>query len=71
MNPPAPHLVSDVEAAQVLGFSVQTLRNWRVKNLGPRYHRINRSIRYDLADLSIYIERRRVTPAGEPQGGDA
>ena len=71
MSTPAPRLVSDVEAAQVLGFRPQTLRNMRTQNRGPRYVKINRTVRYDLADLAFFIEAHRVQPAGEPQGGDA
>jgi len=56
-------LVSDTEAAPILGLSVQTLRNWRCINVGPRYVRIgDRTIRYDVGDLERYIAERRVIP---------
>ncbi len=67
MTTPAPHLVSDVEAAQVLGLAVQTVRHMRAQNRGPRYVKFGRTVRYDLADLAAYVEAHRVQPAAEPR----
>jgi len=52
--------LTDVEAAQVLGLSKQTLRNWRFNRRGPAYHRAGRAIRYAKADLQSYMQARRI-----------
>lgn len=59
-------LVTDVEAALVMGIKPQTLRNKRSQNLGPPYIKIGRTVRYDMADLMAFIDAHRVQPAGEP-----
>ena len=56
-------LVNEYRAAELLGVSVSTLRNWRFSGKGPRYFRVgDRSIRYDPSDLRAFarpIEPRR------------
>lgn len=48
-------LVTDREAAEILGLAVQTLRNWRCERRGPPYRRIGgRVIRYSLRELDEY-----------------
>lgn len=74
-NPLAPHvaakifpgdLVDEREAAAILGAQVQTLRNWRWRNTGPRFSKIGlRMVRYKRADLAAFIE------AGSPDKADA
>jgi predicted DNA-binding transcriptional regulator AlpA len=49
-------LVSDTEAAAILGAQVRTLRNWRWRGTGPRYRKIGqRLVRYHRADLAAFI----------------
>lgn len=65
-NPLAPHdptplspgdLVDEREAAAILSASVQTLRNWRWRGGGPRWHKIGlRLVRYHRAELAAFIE---------------
>jgi len=52
--------VNDVRAAEILGLSPQTLRNWRCRGLGPNYVRFGAAIRYRIADLLDFAERRKV-----------
>lgn len=40
-----------------------TLRYWRKVGVGPRWMKLEGSIRYDLADVVEYIERARRTPS--------
>jgi len=35
---------------------LQTLANWRRKNIGPRFIRVGKSIRYRKEDLDAFIE---------------
>jgi hypothetical protein len=49
-------LVDEREAAAILGCAVQTLRNWRTKNAGPRARKVGlRLVRYHRADLGAFI----------------
>lgn len=50
-------LVDENQAAAILGASVQTLRNWRWADKGPRYRKVGqRLVRYHRADLAAFIE---------------
>lgn len=50
-------LLDERKAAAILGASVQTLRNWRWRGQGPRFHKIGqRLVRYRRADLEAFIE---------------
>ena len=55
--------LNEKEAAKLLGFAVQSLRNWRHQRRGPAYLVVNaRSIRYRVEDLKKFIEARRIDP---------
>lgn len=53
-------LVTEREAAEILGLAVSTLRARRFKMLPPEYIKIGRAVRYDTATLVAYIENCRV-----------
>jgi hypothetical protein len=56
-------LLTDVEAGPVLGgVRPQTMRNWRVKGIGPVYIRIHSKIRYKMEDLEKFLEANRIEP---------
>jgi predicted DNA-binding transcriptional regulator AlpA len=57
-------LLSSKEAAAALGLRSQTLVAWRSqRRAGPPYLRVgNRSIRYRLEDIQMYLEGRIVRP---------
>lgn len=58
-------LVTDREAAEILGLAVQTLRNWRYERRGPPYRRIGgRVIRYSLRELDAYTRAGTAGKAG-------
>lgn len=49
-------LLSEKEAAEILGCGFRTLRNWRAKRDGPRFVKIGqRLVRYRRADLEAFI----------------
>jgi excisionase family DNA binding protein len=47
MNP----LLSQREAARLLGLSTRTLERWRVSGLGPRFIKLGNSVRYRLEEI--------------------
>lgn len=61
-------LITEREAAEMLGLSVSTLRARRFKMLPPEYVKIGRAVRYDTAALVAYIESCRVRVVGYPGG---
>jgi hypothetical protein len=54
--------VNDVEAAEILSASPQTLRNWRHLGRGPIYRKKGRMVRYLLADLHAFMNAGRIDP---------
>lgn len=52
-------------AADYLGFSPVTLRQWRCQGRGPKYVKAGRSIRYRVADLDLYQEQHLEQPVLE------
>ena len=59
-------LVNETEAARILALSVKTLRRWRWVGRGPSFVKIGAAVRYDLADLSAYIEAGRRSSTTDP-----
>lgn len=55
-----PRALSVAGAAAYLSLATSTLDNWRSQGIGPRYHRIGRAIRYDVADLDAWFDEYRV-----------
>ena len=55
--------LSEREAAEYLGRSPYTLRDWREKKIGPPYYRLVGSIVYSKNELDAFLESCRVDPA--------
>ena len=51
-------LLSDYDLAQLTGFSVHTIRRWRLLKQGPRYIKIGSSVRYRPEDVTAWLESR-------------
>ena len=49
-------LLTQREAASVLRLSERTLERWRVSGIGPRFVRLNHSIRYRQQDLDAHSQ---------------
>jgi len=49
-----------------LGLPERTLVRWRekAKNRGPRFHRLERLVRYSVEDLDAWVKARAVEPRG-------
>jgi hypothetical protein len=57
------NLLDEKEAAEILGLSVQTLRNDRATKRRIPYVKIGKSVRYKVEDIAAVIEAGRI--AGE------
>ncbi|RFU20378.1 DNA-binding protein [Geodermatophilus marinus] len=55
-----PVWLREPEAAEVLGFAPGTLRQWRHHGRGPTFHKVGRSVLYNLAELHCFVSAGRV-----------
>ncbi len=55
--------LNEKEAAKYLGISVKWMQQARCYGRGPKYVKIGRSVRYNVADLDAYVASRTVNPA--------
>lgn len=55
--------INEKGAAKYLGMSVKWMQQARCYGYGPKYIKIGRSVRYNIADLDAYIKSRTVNPA--------
>ena len=62
--------VNDVEAAEIISVSPQTLRNWRYLGRGPAYSKRGSLIRYKIQDLLDYMEKSRIDPEALREAGE-
>ena len=53
-------IYTDKQAAEILGMSVQTLRNWRCERRGPKFCKFGRSVRYSAEALHEFIDQTEV-----------
>jgi excisionase family DNA binding protein len=59
-QPAARALLDDVEVADRLNVSLQTVRNWRTRREGPRFVKLGkRAVRYRPEDVEAFIEGER------------
>ncbi len=54
--------VTEIQAAEFLGLSVATLRQWRFRGKGPNFMRFGRAVRYLPSDLDEFVRKSTVTP---------
>jgi len=62
---PAPlaRLLTVAELAELLGVPVKTVYRWRHQGEGPQPMRVGRFLRFDPADVSRWLETRKVASA--------
>ena len=60
-------LLTQREAADILRLSQRTLERWRVSGTGPRFVRLNHSIRYRHEDLAAHVAARVVSSTSEKE----
>ena len=59
-----PEMLSQKDAAHMLGVSWETLRQYRRKGVGPCWFRVsNNVVRYRRGDVEAYLESKRVVTA--------
>ena len=58
-------LVNEKEAAGLLGMSVRTLQNWRVRGGGPKFAKLNGAVRYRVRHLNELIDQNTVSNTSE------
>ena len=54
-------LLTEQKAAETLNCTVAALRRWRRERRGPRFVKLGRLIRYNLADIEAYVEQSTQT----------
>lgn len=52
-------MMSDLQAAEYLGVSKNTLRHWRCEKRGPAYVKNGRAARYSRKDLDAWMAQNR------------
>ena len=52
--------LKELETAEFLGLELATVRDWRVRKIGPTYCKFGRSVRYPLDELLKFAEHSRV-----------
>ena len=55
MNYTIPSLMTELEAAKYLNISHRTLQKLRCTGHGPKFIKINKTVRYRLSDLDAFI----------------
>jgi Helix-turn-helix domain len=56
-------LLTGKQLSKMLGIPEGTLRYWRSVGLGPVWHKLEGSIRYDLVDVEAYVQNSRRIPS--------
>ncbi len=57
-----PRLKKDTEAAEFLGLSPSTLRQYRIRGRGPAFIKLGSRVVYRESDLLAYVERNLRQP---------
>ncbi len=58
-------LLTAQEVSEITSVPQSTLAQWRYRGQGIPYLRIGRLIRYDAADVALYLQRCRVEVRGQ------
>ena len=68
-------LLAEKEAAEHMGVSLPTIRRWRRLHIGPPYVKFERSVRYRIEDIDLFVANAviQTSPirATGTDGGDA
>lgn len=55
-------LLTDKELSTTTGVPVATWRYWRANGTGPPWHKLGRSVRYQLSEVEQWLQETRVEP---------
>jgi hypothetical protein len=61
--------VSTKELSEIWGTPESTLRYWRCAEVGPPYVKLGGRIKYDLADVELYVRANKRMPSVRAHGG--
>ena len=61
----SPRWVNEKVVSEMVGLSLQTLRNRRFMGEGPVYSKLGRAVRYKISDIIKFAEARKVVPQSE------
>ena len=65
--PPRPHeprkFLSTKELSRLLDIPEGTLRQWRCSGVGPRWHKLRSSVRYDMEHVGQFIHESERIPS--------
>ena len=61
-------LLTEVQAAELLGLKVQTLRNWRVKKKNLPFSKAGGAVRYHFSDIIAFMEENKVHTIKSTEG---
>lgn len=53
-----PAYMTEAQAAEYLGLSHITLRQWRMEKKGPKYHKFDKAVRYSRTDIDEWMQSR-------------
>lgn len=56
-------LLKSKQVSDLLGVPEGTLRYWRSVGLGPVWHKLEGTIRYNSVDVEVYVASSRRTPS--------
>jgi hypothetical protein len=56
-------LVNTKHAAGMLGLPEGTLKGWRSREIGPKWVKMGRDVRYDVAELLDFVRRSTHVPS--------
>lgn len=53
-----PDELRQADVAEICGVSEFAVKSWRMKGIGPKYHRSGRVVIYDPRDVQAWLNRR-------------
>jgi len=56
-------LVDTRRAAEMLALPEGTLKGWRSRNIGPKFVKMGRDVRYDVRDLLDFVKKNTRVPS--------
>lgn len=57
-----PDFKTQAESADIIKLPKRTLEDWRLNHVGPPYMKLDRHVRYDLAEVFAWARARRPAP---------
>jgi hypothetical protein len=62
-NHDSPRFLTSKELSRVLGIPEGTLRQWRCSEVGPKWHKLRGSVRYDKTDVESFLHESERIPS--------